>query len=267
MASMCTKQWYQRRVRGGPAHRQSPVTPFAVLETSLATGSRKDALTQWWLDLIERSVDSWLGEQGYDFGVVPYNYIDHPPTSMHTLRANLSLLRRLLAVSSGGGGSGSGSVGNSAMAEELRCLIYNKIDEYADVVSCYLRYRVGDAAVQPPWVDTAAIGLTVGERAVVEECVGDLAYIHQMKCLELLVFGHTCGVVPHQMQAVTPPPHTTTGGAGAGGGGGGGGGGSGSSGSGGGMVHIIPVTGLIYNHLHRMENELKTAQEHWSNRS
>lgn len=79
------------------------------------------------------------------------------------------------------------------------------------------------------------------EKEVIIESIRDLEYIREMKRLEHEIFGKTSD---SNDASCTETP---------------------TSGSGG-VSHIVPITGLVFNHLHRLENELKTANSHWAHR-
>tara|TARA_R110002050_G_scaffold229362_2_gene364960 strand:+ start:74 stop:1360 length:1287 start_codon:yes stop_codon:yes gene_type:complete len=62
----------------------------------LMSGSQKQQMTEWWLDLIETRVDEFLDMKGYKRNIIPDNYIDEPPSSMNALKENLRLLQEIM---------------------------------------------------------------------------------------------------------------------------------------------------------------------------
>jgi hypothetical protein len=78
---------------------ESGLIPYAKLAYGHFFESRKDDLTRWWLQLIEKSTDSFLRSLGYDFDAVPFHYIDQPPRSMPVILKNLQMIRFLLKAS------------------------------------------------------------------------------------------------------------------------------------------------------------------------
>ncbi len=78
---------------------ESGLIPYAKLAHGHFFESQKDDLTRWWLQLIEKSTDSFLRSLGYDFDAVPFHYIDQPPRSMPVILKNLQMIRFLLKAS------------------------------------------------------------------------------------------------------------------------------------------------------------------------
>lgn len=92
-------------VRGGGApvavrwslYLHDPLVPYSQCKQHYLQGTRKEALTNWWLQLIEDRVDKYLVETGrYHQHAVPYNYLDQPPVSMQSIQENLRLVHDLL---------------------------------------------------------------------------------------------------------------------------------------------------------------------------
>ncbi|KAF2072650.1 hypothetical protein CYY_006029 [Polysphondylium violaceum] len=64
--------------------------------TRIFDSTKKRELTNWYLQLIRETIDSYLKETGYDGNAVPENYIDRPPQSLSKVRENLRIVNLVL---------------------------------------------------------------------------------------------------------------------------------------------------------------------------
>eukprot|EP01132_Coremiostelium_polycephalum_P012059 gene12059-14747_t len=64
--------------------------------TKILDGSKKKELTNWYLQHIRDTVDSYLRDRGFDANAVPENYIDQPPESISKVRENLRIVNLVL---------------------------------------------------------------------------------------------------------------------------------------------------------------------------
>lgn len=77
-------------------------------------------------------VEEWLVSKGYDTNAIPYNYIDQPPSSLVSIEKNLALLHQLLVDTP--------TVALKAeLLDSLRRVIYSKIDDYVELMECFIR--------------------------------------------------------------------------------------------------------------------------------
>ncbi|KAH3746055.1 hypothetical protein Pelo_12539 [Pelomyxa schiedti] len=240
------------------------ITPYTALVASITSGAKKHGLTQWWLNLIESKVEEWLEHRGYDTSALPYNYIDQRPKSLEALSRDLEIIHQLLSDTP------TSSELKRDLVASLRKVIYKRIDDYVELLESFLRYllqsRKSINELSPEQLQTLLNSLPHEDSEIAIESMRDLEYIREMKRLEKLVFGdpvpsHNDTLLYEKLSASTvcctgsaessAACHSTSKG--------------GTSDPG--LAHIVPVTGLIFNHLSRMENELKTALSHWSGRS
>ena len=59
-------------------------------------GSLKRALTDWWLNEIETSVDNYLLSHSYVIDAVPADYTNRPPRDMGLVNQNVKILRDIM---------------------------------------------------------------------------------------------------------------------------------------------------------------------------
>ncbi|ELR13243.1 uncharacterized protein ACA1_339910 [Acanthamoeba castellanii str. Neff] len=265
---------------------ESGLIPYAKLAYGHFFESRKDDLTRWWLQLIEKSTDSFLRSLGYDFDAVPFHYIDQPPRSMPVILKNLQMIRFLLKASGKNLDSGSLPMRRhllDGLVNPLKRVIYSRIDEYAHSVMLFLwnecnsllGLHLADTdghlsfapSAMPPCTATSdrkGKGRASGadDDGVLVPCA-DLESIKERLqrtdtipegrrkvLLSLLGDIHYIDEMKRLEQDFfgdpSAPPQERQ---------------KKSPPS-----DIVPVTGLIVGKLHRLENELKTVVEHWSRR-
>jgi len=213
----------------------------------LLGGGKKQELTSWWLQKIENEVDLFLEKRGYEFGAVPFHYLDVPPRSMNDIRGNLGIIRSILR-----------SIQNqnrnhdvfSRLIEPLSKEIYERISLFKEELKVVLWDELNDMGavcvpisflISPSFssdlkqtmMAKAKEGISINERGTtllssLRELSSDLEYLEEMERLEASFFISSNGNRK--------------------------------------LSDIVPITGLIVSKFHRLENELKTVQQHWEGR-
>eukprot|EP01102_Stenamoeba_stenopodia_P000801 TRINITY_DN1074_c0_g2_i1.p1 TRINITY_DN1074_c0_g2~~TRINITY_DN1074_c0_g2_i1.p1 ORF type:complete len:301 (-),score=60.53 TRINITY_DN1074_c0_g2_i1:62-964(-) len=222
-------------------------------------GGKKHELTSWWLQKIENEVDLFLERRGYEFGAVPFHYLDVPPRSMNDIRGNLGIVRSILR-----------SIQNenrthdvfSRLIEPVSQEIYQRVslfkeelklvlwDEFNDLSLFPLPFATSffspsftadlkrvfakiDSSERPSSASSAS--LPMAHITTLKDLLSDLEYLEEMERLEHSFFLETRGTANR-------------------------------NGSNRKLSDIVPITGLIVSKFHRLENELKTVQQHWEGR-
>jgi hypothetical protein len=246
------------------------------------SGRKKHELSHWWLQYIEDSVDKYLVARGYDTTVVPYNYLDHPPSSLQKLQGNLQIARGFLDdIRKGTAGATIQNLVDPLKNEiymhidklhyALKLVVWDQLNNHVKIARNHKREL---AFIEEAFLQFNAMRTTIPQKeaAGIQECINDLVYLNEMRRLDDHFFTslqlqqqqiqHLQQLQQQQQQYATPPQqqqqqqqqqqHNNTQGN--------------SNGSNNGPSDIVPVTGLIVNRLHRLENELKTVHDHWRGR-
>lgn len=215
-------------------HLREPVGPYYFeIENQFLSGAKKQRLTHWWLELIESTVDEYLKEKNYDATAVPFHYIDQPPSSMEAIKHNLQLIRTLLDLR-----SHEGKEMRSVMIEPLKQMIYQEIDAFQFNSISILSTILNIDNLNCDWhqlqarFESMKPKFTPTKQKQIANMFHDLQYIFKMKELEEKFYETS------QEQSDTKAP----------------------------LSDIVPISGLILGRLFRLENELKTVQDHWSTR-
>ena len=193
-------------------------------------GTKKRALTEWYLYHIESSVDAWLKERGFDFDAIPQNYLEHPPRGghLHTVRDNLEIIEKVKEMDNGN------NLSPLEMMGKLRVEVYEQIDEFVNNLFVILSQIFKDVVVDETSLNSLHAGITDGtipynpsdprEEAWVKECLKDLEYIIEMRSQEEITF---------TKKKIA-------------------------------LSKVVPITGLIFSRFLRIENELRTVLDVWS---
>jgi len=67
-----------------------------LVKREILNANKKEELTNWWLGIIRQRVDKLLRDYNYDFDAVPNDYIDNPPSSLAQVKENLSVVQLCL---------------------------------------------------------------------------------------------------------------------------------------------------------------------------
>ncbi len=176
--------------------------------------------------------------KGFDLHAVPYSYLDEAPKSLDSIRINIQIIYKFLNLRS----PEALQELRETLIDPLKQEIYNRIDEFldcAETVLLSLLGRIHRKTNGPFSLETAKVlfsnakhNFSKTQQTQIENLLHDIAYIMQMKQLEYDFFSTD-----------TPASRGATE-----------------------LSQIVPITGLIVGKLHRLENELKTVLEHWSQR-
>lgn len=252
----------------------SPILPFSEVEKQLIEGKTKQELTEWWLHLIESSVENFVNTlPGITQHCIPYNYLDQAPSSLEAIQQNLEILRKLIHPQK----YGDFYQVRVQLLEPLSSQIYSKLNHFlrqAQLLCLNIILEVKSIekenfhlqnqefntnqkfeekngfVMNSFWImqeysqlrNSSLSNPILKKLKNLESLIRDIEYIEKMKQLELQFHhyyeyqnGNT------QIQDINTE--------------------KGSS-----VSDIVPITGLIIGVLHRMENEHKTVFEHWSSR-
>jgi hypothetical protein len=193
----------------------------------LLKGDEKRELSEWYLSHIEDSVDGVLEGLGYDWEVVPRDYLEKPPRGghLHGVRDNLKLIEECMNPE-------NDVHGITKFMLALRAEVYVRLDSYVERVLFVVSETLGvqveldQIADFRQLVQEGAIDMPDDETTAtwIDDCFKDLDYIREMKELEEVTF---------ERQRVA-------------------------------LSKVVPITGLIFSRFHRVENELRTVLELWS---
>lgn len=200
----------------------------------ILSGTRKNQLAQWWLNLIQDRVKEFLEHQGFDFLAVPVDYIDDPPKSLEAVQDNLKIVKSCLAIykdyvrpstSFRRTNSHLTQVKNNLVQQSMVQLvegcrkdIYDKLEEFSNRAKEVINSILGEE-------------VEITEELVkrkelpdhVTFAMKDVLYVKKMKELE------------YQNKPAE-------------------------------SKDIVPVIGLVLNNFFRFENELETVLEVWEGR-
>jgi len=77
---------------------QATIEKLATQQERILDGAAKNHLSEWYLDHIKESVDSFLVRSGFELDVIPDNYIDQAPKDLALVNKNWTMIRELLDV-------------------------------------------------------------------------------------------------------------------------------------------------------------------------
>eukprot|EP01116_Phalansterium_solitarium_P001883 TRINITY_DN11719_c0_g1_i1.p1 TRINITY_DN11719_c0_g1~~TRINITY_DN11719_c0_g1_i1.p1 ORF type:complete len:255 (+),score=38.32 TRINITY_DN11719_c0_g1_i1:615-1379(+) len=209
---------------------------FHVIVAHYLGGLRKKHLTEWYLNRIEQETDDFLVRRGYNLHAVPYNYLDERPKSLNEISHNLALLHELLQPHNFG-------YLLRTLIQPLKDEIYSEIEAFsrtAKLVLLTLLY--GQSAYRYRYDHSAAVeqfhhirpSLTPQRAQELDDLLHDVSYIAEMRRLD-----------ENFHDDVADAPNA-------------------SADARGKLSDVVPVSGLIFGKLHRLENENKTVLEHWN---
>jgi hypothetical protein len=218
-------------VTPGSAPRSSPGPP--TLNSSSPYSHAKDDLSRWWLEVVELSVENWL-MSAYNSrytrhdDCVPEQYLDVPPKDLNLVKRNHAVICEVLSE------RGSGANVFIHLLRPLADLVYGRIAELERVLRLLL--ELYGREMDPKTRDHHE---------------SDLEYLRQMRILEGEFEAKFFGDDPRRRKgdvddfdegrsAVT-----------------------GKSSGAPSVSSIVPVSGLAWGKLHRLDNELKTVIGHW----
>jgi hypothetical protein len=86
----------EKRIQRYVGFCDSALGQLRLDKRDLLSGIQKQAMTEWWLELIESRVDEFLKSVGYHFAAVPDDYIGTPPSNIDHVEENLHLVSNIL---------------------------------------------------------------------------------------------------------------------------------------------------------------------------
>jgi hypothetical protein len=214
---------------------------LASLRTLLQ--SRKGALSDWYLALIESETERWLaahfGADQFQIDALPHDYVSEPPRNRPAAERSLASIRRVLSVAH--------PAARLALAAELaaplRAAVYDALALFcADLRLAFRRVATAcgafAVAARSP-LDADALIAALGPAAVdadapllLRACVFDLQYFDDMLLLEDQVWRELTGQTALPCKAQ--------------------------------RKDIVPVTSLVFTKLRGLESMFATALDHHS---
>lgn len=202
----------------------------------LLDGTTKSELAEWWLNLIETSVDNFLLRHSFRFEAIPENYTEECPSDMDLIKSNLELVRRFIT----GRDERSQSV-IKLFVSDLRAEIYVKIDRYLVDIYYLIASELKKHGAELPDTPQDMASMEAAFQLLrpqlekrlpevvfyLEEQIADAKYITEMKEAET----DLSGADPKAIM----------------------------------MSRIVPIGGLIFSRFFRVENELMTIIDLWDN--
>lgn len=219
-----------------------PTLNDALSTLAILLKSRKGALSDWYLALIESETERWLaahfGADQFCIDALPHDYVSEPPRNRPAAERSLASIRRVLSVAH--------PAARLALAAELaaplRTAVYDALAQFcADLRRAFRRVATASGVSIADNVDgdavIAALGPTADAdtRLMLRACVSDLQYFDDMVLLEDQVWRELNGqtAVPCKSQ----------------------------------RNDIVPVTSLVFTKLRGLESMFATALDHHSRSS
>lgn len=158
--------------------------PVNAVEEQLLSGSRKIALSQWWLLLIRSNINDFLINLGFVQEAIPDNYTMEPPRDIPLVRRNRKILAEIVAADD--------IHGVQKLAKELCDIVYPKIEIFISDCRRLLLRKAGlllhDNAAEITLAElldhVKSKPFTAEEHERLEDLVKDLLYLQKMKALE-----------------------------------------------------------------------------------
>jgi hypothetical protein len=213
---------------------------LSVLRSLLQT--RKGALSDWYLALIESETERWLathfGADQFDIDALPHDYVSEPPRNRPAAERSLASIRRVLSVAH--------PAARLALAAQLvaplRTVVYDALKQFcADVRRAFRRVATAcgvvlvleeSSADLPLDRVLAAMPHDADAALLLRACVSDLSYFDDMLLLEDQVWRELTGQTALPCKAQ--------------------------------RKDIVPVTSLVFTKLRGLESMFATALDHHS---
>ncbi|KAF2074505.1 hypothetical protein CYY_004173 [Polysphondylium violaceum] len=212
---------------------EATISKLISQKLEILDGTRKMKVVNWWLSLIKDQVDEYLCEKGYDPLAVPTDYTITPPTSMQKVANNLLVLHNVLPS------AGNCELGLLHLVKKLKAEIYPVIQDFNQNIKYILCEWLDiemeqsidelDIKVEDYYVGLERNKSTLSNENVakIKRMIKDVEYLSEMIKLESLI--SDCYIDDERRYD----------------------------------NEIIPISGLIYGRLFRIENELRTVLECW----
>lgn len=225
LASVQFSQLAKNRLHRFMGNCETVLGYLKIEKSKFMNGSRKNALTEWWLSKIDKTARRFLSEKNYDDAAIPEDYISERPTNLEPIKKNLEIISNILCPK-------DGTTEARDLADTLKEEIYVKINSFvADVsiiVADMLSFEVDEFSVSFAEEQLEAKKSSFSDDDKIYKCLHDM-----IKDVDYLL----------EMQEMENPQKNSS--------------------SGGGLVlsNVVPVSGLILSTFYRRENVLRTILE------
>eukprot|EP01088_Endostelium_zonatum_P011885 TRINITY_DN2603_c0_g1_i1.p1 TRINITY_DN2603_c0_g1~~TRINITY_DN2603_c0_g1_i1.p1 ORF type:complete len:902 (-),score=251.77 TRINITY_DN2603_c0_g1_i1:112-2817(-) len=111
---------------------QEGLDAIAILKKNVLEGTKKKDLSEWWLTLIKDECDKFLERRGFVMDAIGANYLEIPPENPAAIKANVGLIKEILDPKRDVHGV------KKNLIERLKDTIYPEIDRYVGDVEIVL---------------------------------------------------------------------------------------------------------------------------------
>ncbi|KYQ88505.1 hypothetical protein DLAC_11223 [Tieghemostelium lacteum] len=227
-------------------HCETTISKLISQKLEILDGSRKIKVVNWWLNLIKDQVDEYLIERGFDPKAVPTNYTQSPPQNIQKVAHNLLVLHNVLPS------AGSFDPSILDLIKKLKDEIYPVIQDFnqnikfilyewldipidniqdfnTDLSSSPTKSTAEQVQIFYQYLEKNSVTLSPENISKIKRMIKDIEYLTEMINLESSISEFS---LDDDRRFET---HTD----------------------------IIPISGLIFGRLFRIENESRTVLECW----
>ncbi|EGG24292.1 hypothetical protein DFA_06442 [Cavenderia fasciculata] len=212
---------------------EAAVSKLISQKLEILDGNRKMRVVNWWLSLIKERVEEYLVERGFDPDAVPADYTVTPPASLQRVANNLLVLHNTLPS------AGSCDPALMVLVRKLKDEIYPVIEDFSTCIKyilCeWLDVETKDVVIKDisnqvflESLEKNLSSLSQDNVNKIKRMIKDIDYLSEMIKLENSISENFDDDRRYESD-------------------------------------IIPISGLIFGRLYRIENELRTVIECWNN--
>ena len=196
--------------------------------------AEKHALAEWYLSLVERETSAWLERTFagvFSSAALPHDYLSVRPASQEQLGASLACVKRVLSRNE----RDLRAQLAVELVQPLRSQVHTALLNYlrslvAARAACIAALGGSESALR------ARLAADDTLRADFAAAAADAAHVAAMRSDDERLFADVCAETPPRRKSESP-------------------------------ADVVPVTGLIFSALRRLENEMATAYTHHFERS
>eukprot|EP01133_Synstelium_polycarpum_P017418 gene17418-20783_t len=209
------------------------VSKLISQKLEILDGQRKLRVVNWWLSMIKDQVELYLVGKGFDCDAVPADYTVTPPANLQKVASNLVVLHNCLPS------AGSADPELTHLVKRLKNAIYPVIEDFnlsiKSILAEWLDMEVGNSSTALDLLDGRAFlgalernssTLSMDNISKIKRMLKDSDYLTEMVKLENSISDSFDDSRRFETE-------------------------------------IIPISGLIFGRLFRIENELRTVIECW----
>lgn len=225
LEGICMETLIQKRLVKLVSYGQQSLEYIESQKKLVVNGTKKQEITNWWLQVIENHVKQFLQSISYHFSAVRYDYIETPPDDLDAVRQNLIKVQCILDRK-------TDPYHVQDLLDKIKSIVYPKIDSFiknAKIAICdKLSIQENEFSIEkclkiiqnhslaPSSSSSSSIDFSK-----LEDLLKDIEYLETIKRLEL--------------QQENEKKN----------------------------LNVVPISGLVMGSFYRLENELKTVLEVW----